>query len=255
MATLTATGQEKVRRGFEPGLPGFRYVSFGDPGAMEDAVGPKTAAILVEPIQGEGGVIMPPAGYLQELRKICDRHDLLLMLDEVQTGCGRTGTLFAYEQLECIPDVATLAKSLGNGVPIGTALAGPRAADALDLGAHGSTFGGNCVTCAAAITTIETLTDGRTLPRTRAAAARLRAGLERLRERHPREILDVRGLGLLLGVEIDGPARARAIGARALDLGLLLNVTAERVLRVAPPLIVSDAEIDEGLVLLEQALV
>jgi acetylornithine aminotransferase len=254
LGTIAATGQEKVRRGFEPLLPGFRYVPFGDADAAARAVGPETVAILVEPVQGEGGVVVPPEGYLRELRALCDRHDLLLVFDEVQTGCGRTGTLFAYEQLGAVPDVMTLAKSLGNGVPVGAAVLNDRAAEGLDLGAHGSTFGGNCVTSAAAVATLETLTDGQTLPRARAAAERLRSGLERLASRSRASIVAVRGLGLLLGAEMADAAAATALAEKALDAGLLVNVTAERVLRIAPPLVVSDAEIDEGLAILERCL-
>jgi acetylornithine aminotransferase len=253
MATIAATGQEKIRRGFEPGLPGFRYVPFGDAAAAEAAIGAQTVGILVEPVQGEGGVVIPPEGYLRALREICDRHDLLLILDEVQTGCGRTGTLFAYEQMDCTPDVMTLAKSLGNGVPVGAMVCNARAAEGLDLGAHGSTFGGNALTNAAAIATIETLTDGRTLPRARQATARLRAGLESLARDHADAIEEVRGLGLLIGVVLRSPARAKEVAAAALAGGLLINVTAERVLRVAPPLVITDAQIDEGLQILGKA--
>jgi acetylornithine/N-succinyldiaminopimelate aminotransferase len=254
LGTIAATGQEKVRRGFEPLLPGFRYVPFGDARAAEDAIGAQTVAILVEPVQGEGGVVVPPLEYLRELRRICDRHDLLLVFDEVQTGCGRTGTLFAYEQLEVVPDVMTLAKSLGNGVPVGAAVFNDRAAEGLDLGAHGSTFGGNCVTNAAAVATVETLTDGHTLPRARAAAERLRGGLGRIAARSNGAVVDVRGLGLLLGVEMAASEAAAEVGRSALEAGLLINVTAERVLRIAPPLVVSDAEIDEGLAILERCV-
>lgn len=253
-ATIAATGQEKVRRGFEPSLPGFRYVPFGDAAAAAEAVGPRTVAILVEPVQGEGGVVVPPEGYLRELRAICDRHDLLLLLDEVQTGCGRTGTLWAHEQMAVAPDVMSLAKSLGNGAPVGAMVCTARAAEGLDLGSHGSTFGGNCLTNAAAVATIETLVDGHTLPRARQAAGRLRAGLDTLAERHPGQVAQVRGLGLLLGVVVADAARAREIATRALDRGLLLNLTAERVLRIAPPIVITDAQIDEGLGILGEAL-
>lgn len=253
MATIAATGQEKVRRGFEPGLPGFRYAEYGDAEAIEAAIGPDTVAILVEPLQGEGGVITPPPGYLRALRQICDRRDLLLMFDEVQTGCGRTGTLYAYEQAECVPDVMTLAKSLGNGLPVGAMVAGPRAADALDAGSHGSTFGGNCVTNAAAVATLQVLTDGKTLPRAQQAAARLWAGLERIAG-ESEELGEVRGQGLLIGVPVRSAERAAAIYSRALELGLLLNVAGAGVLRIAPPLVVTDSEIDEALDLLGRAV-
>lgn len=253
MATIAATGQEKVRTGFEPMLPGFRYVPFGDVAATEKALGPDTVAILVEPVQGEGGVIPPPPGYLAALRDLCDRNDLLLMFDEIQTGCGRTGTLYAYEQADCTPDVMTLAKSLGNGLPVGAMVAGERAQDALDLGSHGSTFGGNCVTNAAAVATLEVLTDAKTLPRARAAAERLWAGLETLASERE-ELGGVRGSGLLIGVPVESPERATAICSRALELGLLINVTGKGVLRLAPPLVVTDSEIDEALDLLRQAV-
>lgn len=254
LGTIAATGQEKVRHGFQPLLPGFRYVPFGDAAATAAAIGPETVAILVEPIQGEGGVIVPPEGYLRALRELCDRHDLLLVFDEVQTGCGRTGSLFAYEQESVTPDVMTLAKSLGNGVPVGAAVFNERAARGLDLGAHGSTFGGNCLTNAAAVATLEILTNGHTLPRARVAAARLREGLEDLARRHSGTIAAVRGRGLLIGVEMSRAKTADEVVRRALDAGLLINVTAERVLRIAPPLVVSDAEIDEGLAILERCL-
>lgn len=253
MATIAATGQEKVRRGFEPGLPGFQYVPFGDAAAAEDAIGPDTAAIFVEPVQGEGGVITPPPGYLKALRELCDRRDLLLLFDEVQTGCGRTGTLYAYEQTDCVPDVMTLAKSLGNGLPVGAMVAGERAQEALDLGSHGSTFGGNCVTNAAAVATIETLTNGDTLPRAKKAADRLWAGLRAIAADHA-ELGDVRGQGLLIGLPVESADRASQIYARALELGLLINVAGVGVLRIAPPLVVTDSEIDEALDLLRQAL-
>ena len=253
MATIAATGQEKVRRGFEPGLPGFRYVAFGDAAATEAAIGPDTVAILVEPVQGEGGVITPPPGYLAALREICDRRDLLLMFDEIQTGCGRTGTLYAYEQADAVPDVMTLAKSLGNGLPVGAMVAGSRAAGALDLGSHGSTFGGNCVTNAAAVATLDVLTDGSTLPRARDAAERLWAGLRTIASEND-DFGEVRGQGLLIGIPISTPERAAAIAGRALDLGLLLNVTGSGVLRVAPPLVVTNDEIEEGLDLLKRAI-
>ncbi len=252
LGTIAATGQEKVRRGFEPSLPGFRYVPFGDADAVAAATGPHTVAVLVEPVQGEGGVVVPPPGYLRALREVCDRRGLLLILDEVQTGCGRTGTLWAHEQLDCTPDVMTLAKALGNGVPVGAMVCVERVAEGLDLGAHGSTFGGNCLTNAAAIATLETLTDDATLPRARAAAARLLGALEALARRHADQIVEVRGLGLLLGVEMRDAARAARVATKALELGLLLNVTAERVLRIAPPLVIDDALIDEGVAILER---
>lgn len=254
MATIAATGQEKVRIGFEPSLPGFRYVPYGDAEAMAEAVGPQTAAILVEPIQGEGGVVVPPENYLHDLRRLCDERDLLLMYDEVQTGCGRTGKLFAYEHSGAVPDVMTLAKGIANGMPAGAMCAGARAAGGFETGSHGSTFGGNCVTNAAAVATLETLLDGRTLPRAREAGARLRRGLAEIAASHPQLAREVRGEGLLLGVDMKDAETAQAVCGRALDAGLLINVAGGRVLRIAPPINVSDAEIDEGLGLLKKAM-
>lgn len=156
MATIAATGQEKVRQGFGPVLEGFRYVAYDDLAAMEAAVSAKTIAILVEPILGEGGVVMPQPGYLKGLRDICDRHGLLLIADEVQVGIGRTGTLFAYEHSGIEPDIMPLAKALGGGIPIGAMVARAEVAESLSLGSHGSTFGGNAVACAAGVAVIET---------------------------------------------------------------------------------------------------
>ena len=253
MATIAATGQEKVRVGYEPNLPGFRYAPFGDLAAMQTAVSGHTAAILVEPIQGEGGIIVPPPEYLQGLRDLCDSEDLLLIFDEVQTGCGRTGRLFAYQHWGVVPDVMTLAKGIANGMPAGAMCAGPRAAHAFDPGAHGSTFGGNCVTNAAAVATLRTLTDGQTLVRAEVAGRRLRTGLESMAASAEKQVREVRGKGLMLGMEITSPEEARRIAGKALDLGLLINVTGNGVLRIAPPLTVTDEEIDEGLTILKGA--
>ena len=253
MATIAATGQEKVRVGYEPNLEGFRYAPFGDLGAMQALVSPRTTAIMVEPIQGEGGIIVPPPDYLQGLRDLCDAEDLLLIFDEVQTGCGRTGQLFAYEHSGTSPDLMTLAKGIANGMPAGALCAGSRAADAFDLGAHGSTFGGNCVTNAAAVATLETLTDGTTLPHAREAASHLRQALESLAQDHTDDVVEVRGAGMMLGMEIRSPDRARDIAKRALAGGLLINVTGNGVLRIAPPLTLTDPEIDEGIAILKGA--
>jgi acetylornithine/N-succinyldiaminopimelate aminotransferase len=253
MATIAATGQEKVRVGYEPNLEGFRYAPFGDLEAMQGQVSARTAAILVEPIQGEGGIIVPPPEYLQGLRDLCDAEDILLIFDEVQTGCGRTGKLFAYEHSGVVPDVMALAKGIANGMPAGAICAGPRAADAFDLGAHGSTFGGNCVTNAAAVATLRILTDGHTLPRAVAAGRRLQTGLEQITKNHEQTASEVRGAGLMLGVQIRSADEARTIAHQALEAGLLINVTGNGVLRIAPPLTVTDQEIDEGLAILEGA--
>lgn len=249
--TLTATGQEKYHRGFLPLLPGIRLVPFDDLDAMAAAVGPETVAILVEPLQGEGGVVVPKPGYLPGLRALCDRQKLLLIFDEIQTGFGRTGRLFGYEHENAVPDVMTLAKALGGGVPIGAMVTTARLAAAFTPGAHGTTFGGNPLACAAATATVRTIAEPAFLGQAAAMGARLRAGLERLGARHAR-VRQVRGQGLLLGLELDGPGAE--VVARCREDGLLVNCTADRVLRLSPPLVVSEREVDDGLAILDGAL-
>ncbi len=251
IATVSAAGQEKHQRGFLPLLPGFRYVPFGDLEAMREAVRPETIGILVEPIQGEGGVNVPPDGYLKGLRELCDEHDLLLLLDEVQTGIGRTGTLFAYEQEGIRPDAMALAKGLGGGLPIGAMLCTEKVAQALTLGTHGSTFGGNPVACAAGVAVIETLRDGTLLANARDMGKRLREGFERMRGALPM-IRQIRGRGLLLGVELDRDARPFV--EAALREGIVANATADRVLRLLPPLVVTAEEVDRALAVFEKLL-
>jgi acetylornithine/N-succinyldiaminopimelate aminotransferase len=251
LATIAATGQEKVRLGFEPAQQGFRYAPFDDVGALEAALTPRTIAIMIEPIQGEGGIVAPAAEYFRAARALCDRHELLLIFDEIQTGMGRTGTLFAYERLDVTPDVMTLAKGLGGGVPIGAMLAAGPAAAAFDSGSHGSTFGGNALTCAVALAAMETLESEGVLANCVAMGERLRAGLREMAIRHP-IITDVRGQGLLVGAALSEPGAAIVDRCRA-D-GLIINCTANTVLRLTPPLTVSGAEIDEALAILERAL-
>ncbi len=251
-ATLTATGQERYHRGFQPLLPGVRLVPYDDLPAMRAAVRAETVAVMVEPIQGEGGVTTPRPDYLPGLRRLCDERGLLLILDEIQTGLGRTGRLFAHEAAGIVPDIMTLAKALGGGLPIGAMLTSARVAEALSPGAHGTTFGGNPVACAAAIAATTALARPELLEHVQAMGAHLRAGLEALGRRRGR-IQAVRGAGLLLGAVLDGPGAP--VVRRCLERGLLVNCTAERVLRLTPPLVITRAELDEGLGLLEQALV
>jgi predicted acetylornithine/succinylornithine family transaminase len=251
LATIAATGQEKVRLGFEPVQQGFRYVPYDDVDAVADAVSARTIAIMVEPVQGEGGIVAPSPAYFQALRAFCDRHGLLLIFDEIQTGMGRTGTLFAYEQLGMVPDVMTLAKGLGAGVPIGAMLAAGAAAQAFDVGSHGSTFGGNALTCAAGIAVMETLESEGVLANCQAMGERLRAGLRALAASHP-IITDVRGPGLLVGAALREPGGP--IVDRCREAGLIINCTANTVLRLTPPLTVTAAEVDEALVILDRVL-
>jgi acetylornithine aminotransferase len=251
LATLTATGQEKVQLGFEPLPQGFRYVPFNDLTAVEQAISSKTAAILLEPIQGEGGVRVADRAYLKALRALCTERDVLLMFDEVQTGMGRTGTLFAYEQFEVEPDVMTLAKGLGGGVPIGACLATDSAAAAFTPGAHASTFGGNPLACAAGLAVLRVLLEGRLLEHCRSLGDALMKGLLDCKDRVS-IVKEVRGLGLLQGMEL--AIEGQSVVMDCLARGLLVNCTMDRVLRFVPPLVVTQREIDRLLDTLSQIL-
>jgi len=251
LATLTATGQEKVRVGYQPLPEGFRYVPYDDLAALDRALGDATAALLLEPIQGEGGVVVPTPGYLAAARRLCDARGVLLIFDEVQVGMGRTGTLFAYEQTGVEPDVMTLAKALASGLPIGATLAREAVAASFGAGTHGSTFGGNAVTTAAATATLEVMLAEGFLAAVRERGAHLRARLERIAERSPL-VTEIRGRGLILGLVLREPGAA--VVEECLRRGLLINCTVERVLRLLPPLIVTDAEIDRGVAILEEVL-
>ncbi|MEX2482635.1 MAG: acetylornithine transaminase [Gammaproteobacteria bacterium] len=243
LATLSATGNPKVHAGFEPLVEGFVRVPFDDVDAVGAAAGDaQVVAVLVEPVQGEGGIVVPQAGYLSALRKICDQRGLLLMFDAVQTGMGRTGQWFGYEHEHCLPDVVTLAKALGNGVPIGACLARGAAAEVLQPGTHGSTFGGNPLAAAAALAVIEVIERDHLVARAGALGARMLEGLRR-RLGGRTGVADIRGHGLMLGIVLDRPCAD--LVKEALAAGLLINVTADRVVRLLPPLILSDAEADQ----------
>jgi acetylornithine/N-succinyldiaminopimelate aminotransferase len=240
---VSATAQEKFHQGFEPMVPGFRYVPFNNLTAIEDAINERTCAILVEPVQGEGGVNIPAPGYLQALRELCDRHQLLLVLDEIQTGMGRTGRLFAYEHEGVTPDVMALAKGLGSGMPIGVLLATDKAAQAFVPGTHGSTFGGNPLACAAGLASLDALLeDNIIVQNVEALGKHFVKGLESLKSRYA-FIKDVRGKGLLIGMELD--FEGKEIVTECLKQGFLINCTVNTVLRFMPPLIISEEEIDQ----------
>jgi acetylornithine/N-succinyldiaminopimelate aminotransferase len=250
LATLTATGQEKIQKGFEPLVPGFKHVPFNDINSISETITKETCAVMLEPIQGEGGVILPDRNYLKEVRELCNKHNILLILDEVQTGMGRTGKLFAYEHFGIIPDIMTVAKGLGGGVPIGAMLATDKVASAFQPGNHASTFGGNPLVCAAAVATIETLLeDGFILDQCNRMGKYLGEELEQLKEEFPSLIIEIRGKGLLLGMEItrNGDPIVRA----CLEKGALINCTAGNVLRFIPPLIVQQKDIDRLIDILE----
>lgn len=249
LATVTATGQPKYHAGFEPLPAGFRYVPLNDLEALRAAITDTTAAVLLEPVQGEGGIHPCTPEYLQGVRALCDQHGLLLILDEVQTGVGRTGTFLAAEQLGVKADICTLAKGLGGGVPIGAMLATEEAAKGFEPGSHASTFGGNFLATRAALAVLDVLYNDGVLERVPQAAQRLWKGLKGLAERHPKVLGEVRGLGLMLGVELKVPGSRFLNGC--LEKGLLVNVIGDKVLRLLPPLTVSDEEIDEALRLLE----
>ena len=242
MATISATGQEKVQKFFDPLLHGFRHVPFNDAAALREAVGPNTCAILLEPIQGEGGVVIPDPDYFRQVREICDNNNLLLIFDEVQVGIGRTGKLFAHEHFGVTPDIMTLAKALAGGAPIGVMLATDKIAGAFGPGSHGSTFGGNPLVAAAGIATLRVILEEGLLNRTEEIGEYLIGELEALKEKFP-FIAEVRGIGLMIGMELAVPAGD--IVNKGLELGLLLNVAQDRVLRFVPPLVVTKQEIDE----------
>ena len=250
LAALSATGQEKIQQGFEPLVPGFKHVPFNDIDALKKAVTNLTCAVLLEPIQGEGGIRMPSENYLSEVRRICDENRLLLILDEIQTGMGRTGQLFAYEHFSIKPDIITLAKGLGGGVAIGAVLAKEAVAASFQPGTHASTFGGNPLACAAAIATIETLLeDGFLLDSCRRAGKYFLNKFENLKKEFPSGIIDVRGLGLMLGLELTKTGGPIVEACR--KRGILINCTSGNVLRFTPPLIVVEKEIDHLMDVLE----
>ncbi len=242
MGALTATAQEKFHKHFQPLVNGFRYVPFNDINAVEQAMNEHTCAVLVEPVQGEGGVNVPSEEYLKSLRRLCDRHNVLLMLDEVQTGMGRTGRLFAYEHTGITPDVAALAKGLGAGMAIGALIATDKAAQALAPGSHGSTFGGNPLACAAGLASLETLLEDNIIIQSVEQLGK--HFMERLRSLKKKYafVKDVRGMGLLIGMELD--FEGKEIVTACLKEGFLINCTMDTVLRFMPPLIITEEEID-----------
>ncbi|MCX7822091.1 MAG: aspartate aminotransferase family protein [Syntrophobacterales bacterium] len=241
LATLSATGQEKVQRGFEPLVDGFTHVEFGSVEAVKGAITEKTCAIMVEPIQGEGGVRIPPVGYLKELRAICDERGLLLIFDEVQVGMGRTGKLFAYEHEGVTPHIMTLAKALANGLPMGAMIATEEVAKVFDPGSHASTFGGTPLVSAVALETLRTIANPHFLIEVQRKGEYF---IERLRELQKKYgvVKDVRGRGLILAMELDRPGKI--IVDKCLERGAIINCTQDAVLRFLPPLVVSLEDID-----------
>jgi acetylornithine aminotransferase len=251
MATLSATGQDKIKKGFDPILEGFDFVPFNDASALERTIGPETCAVLLEPIQGEGGVRCPDDDYLKTARRLCDETGTLLIFDEIQTGIGRTGKLFAYEHFKVEPDIMTLAKALANGLPIGAMLAREKVAAAFGAGAHASTFGGTPIVTAAALEVLEILNRDGIIEHCRQVGDYFKKQLLDLKDKHE-SIVDVRGMGLLLGMKmkVDGAP----IVKKCMEAGFLINCIQDSILRFIPPLIIETADIDRLISCLDKIL-
>jgi len=251
IATISATGQEKVKYGFDPLLDGFRFVEFNDINALNNAIDESVCGIILEPIQGEGGVILASQDYLEQVRSICDEKDILLIFDEVQVGMGRTGRLFAYENFGVAPDIMTLAKAIANGLPMGAMVATERVATAFGAGAHASTFGGGPVICSVALKVLELMLQEDFLSGVKEKGEFFRSHLLRLKETCP-IIKDVRGMGLIVGMELSEPGDW--VVKASMAKGLLVNCTQDRILRFVPPLTVSKKEISTAVNILAQVL-
>ena len=244
---LSATGQPKKKEAFEPLVPGFTHVAYADVDALEAAMGSDVAAVVLEPIQGEAGVVVPAPGYLAAARELCDRHGSLLVLDEIQTGLGRTGRWFAHQHTDVTPDVMCLAKALAGGLPMGACLATPDAASAFEIGDHATTFGGGPVQAAAALATLDVIENEGLVDNARVMGTALMDALDGVFGARSQ----VRGKGLLIGIELDRPL-AREIAARCLEHGLLVNDATPSVVRLTPPLVVTANEIDHAMTILEE---
>lgn len=251
LGSLSATGQEKFQQGFGPLVPGFSFVPFNDLQALDQSWDDSVCAVMLEPIQGEGGVRVPDPDYLKAVKKRCQERGALLILDEVQTGLGRTGTLFAHEQFGAQPDIMTLAKSLGNGLPIGALLATEEVASAFQPGAHAATFGGNPLVTAVALTVLSIIAEEEFLARVRQTGAFFRDRLNELKDEFP-QVIEVRGLGLLLGMALDRPGKLFV--EACFEKGFLINCTQETILRFTPPLIVEEEDIESLIRVLRELL-
>lgn len=252
IATLTATGQDHYHHGFGPLPEGFDYVPFNDIEALEAKMSDKTCAVMLEAIQGEGGVHVPDEDYLPKVRALCDKYNSVLIFDEVQCGMGRTGTFFGCQQFGVKPDIITLAKGLAGGVPIGAFLATDKVASAFHPGDHGSTFGGNPLACAAACVVLDALTKDNLMKNAVEVGAYLKEKFNAYKEKYPTLIKDVRGRGLILGMELSRPGRE--IANECLDYGAIINCTAGNVLRFVPPLNITKAHVDELIAILDKVL-
>ena len=251
MATLSATGQDKIKKGFEPLLEGFDYIPFNDIDALRKSIGPSTCAVLLEPIQGEGGVRCPDPDYLKAVRRLCDETDILLIFDEIQTGMGRTGKFFAYEHFGIEPDIMTLAKALANGLPIGAMLAREEVAEAFGPGAHASTFGGTPIITVASVQVLKVLLEENLIHHCAKMGAYFKERLSGLKAKHE-SIVDVRGMGLLLGMKLK--IEGDTIVNSCMEKGFLINCIQGNILRFIPPLIVEKEEIDALVECLDEML-
>lgn len=252
LATLTATGQDHYHHGFGPLPAGFDYVPYNDIQALEAKMSDKTCAVMLEAIQGEGGVHVPDPDYLPKVRALCDKYNAVLIFDEVQCGMGRTGTFFGCQQFGVKPDIVTLAKGLAGGVPIGAFMATDKVASAFHAGDHGSTFGGNPLACAAACVVLDALIDGNLMENAKEIGAYLQSKFEEYKLKYPNLIKEVRGRGLILGMELTRPGRE--IANECLDYGAIINCTAGNVLRFVPPLNITKAHVDELISVLDKVL-
>lgn len=252
LATLTATGQDHYHHGFGPLPAGFDYVPYNDIQALEAKMSDKTCAVMLEAIQGEGGVHVPDPDYLPKVRALCDKYNAVLIFDEVQCGMGRTGTFFGCQQFGVKPDIVTLAKGLAGGVPIGAFMATDKVANAFHTGDHGSTFGGNPLACAASCVVLDALIDGNLMENAKEIGAYLQSKFEEYKAKYPNLIKEVRGRGLILGMELTRPGRE--IANECLDYGAIINCTAGNVLRFVPPLNITKAHVDELISVLDKVL-
>ncbi|WP_026766586.1 acetylornithine transaminase [Selenomonas ruminantium] len=254
LATLTATGQTHYHEGLGPLPAGFTYVHYNDIAELESKISDKTAAVMLETIQGEGGVHTPDGDYLKQVRDLCDKHGALLILDEIQAGIGRSGKFFAYENYGIKPDIVTLAKGLAGGVPIGAFIVTDKVAAAFKPGDHGTTFGGNPLACAAANVVLDTVPKDEFLKNIQAVGKYFKDKLQELAKKYPKFIVDVRGEGLILGAELAGAEHGRDIVNDCLAKGLIINCTAGKVLRFIPPLIITTAQIDEAFAVMDEVI-
>lgn len=251
MGALSATGQDKIQKGFEPLLTGFRRVAFNNIQAIKSELNDKTIAIMLELVQGEGGIRIAEQEYVKEIRQLCDKFDLLLIIDEVQTGIGRTGAMYAYQHYGIEPDLMTLAKSLGGGLPIGALVAKASISDTFKPGMHGSTFGGSPLVCAASLAVFDAIEEEGMLENAKKMGKYFVGELNKLKEKH-KVIKEIRALGLMIGVELTIPGRE--IYEKCLEKGLIINCTAENVLRLMPALNVTKSQVDEGLQTIDEEL-